>query len=65
MATMIVGETRPYRAANGHTMTAPIYQIVDRIDAVPFTVWSYAGCTETCAACGGGDRPEWYAGEEW
>jgi len=64
MASYQIDETAPYRSANGHTMIAPIYTS-DRPDAKPYKISAYAYCTDTCSACSGGDRPEYYAGEEW
>lgn len=63
MATYQVGESKPYTAANGHRMVAPLY-VADRPDARPFKISAYAYCVDSCRACGAGDRKEWYAGEE-
>jgi len=63
---MTVGLTKPYRAANGHTMAAPL--VVGKhaaADDPGHPVWSWADCVADCAACAGGDHPEAYAGEEW
>ena len=62
----IVGMTEPYRAANGHTMAAPL--IVGKyaepgVKGRPVSAW--AQCVDTCSACAGGDQKEWFAGEEW
>jgi hypothetical protein len=63
---MFVGETAPYRAANGHMMAAPL---VVSDHAAPGTpgrpVSSWARCVPACSACSAGDDPAWYAGEEW
>ena len=62
MATYQIDDTKPYRAANGHQMVAPIY-LATREGAKPFTIWSEAYCVATCRACGAGDRLEDFAGE--
>jgi len=47
-----VGNTDPYRAANGHTMTAPIYRMKSGAER---EVSAWARCTPDCDACAGGD----------
>lgn len=47
------GHTEPYRAANGHTMMAPI-DVHSRVQ------WWRAWCVDGCLACADGDiRPDW------
>lgn len=53
----IIGETAPYRALNGHTMTAPIV-LTRSGDKREVSAW--AQCTPDCEACALGEwLPEW------
>lgn len=56
-APNIIGETAPYRAYNGHTMTAPIV-LTRSCDKREVSAW--AQCTPDCEACALGEwLPEW------
>lgn len=65
MAT-IIGQTAPYRAANGHLMAAPL--VVGK-HAEPGTpgrpVSAWAQCVDDCPACRAGGSPADYCNEEW
>ena len=47
-----IGNTAPYRAANGHTMTAPIYRMKSGKEQ---SVSAWAKCVPDCEACLEGD----------
>lgn len=49
----IIGESKPYRALNGHTMTAPIARLKSGKEQ---TVSAWAQCTPDCEACACGER---------
>lgn len=48
----IIGESKPYRAVNGHTMTAPIALLKSGKEQ---TVSAWAQCTPDCEACAYGE----------
>ena len=66
MAAIHVGTTKPYTAANGHKMVAPLV-VSDRAEpgTTPRPISAWASCTDDCPACAQGDNPNWYCGEEW
>lgn len=62
LATNYVGQTAPYRAANGHLMVAPMIQ--PRSGGSPRAVHAWAWCTDDCRACGSPEQDD-YCGERW
>lgn len=47
-----IGHTKPYRAANGHMMIAPLYRTANGDE---MSISAHAQCVPDCSACAEGD----------